>query len=225
MSNSFNISVKPEIAAVSAAIAANLVHILSNASALATIQTTDLPGIATQNTNIKSVVDAIADPQLPDIITAIGANETKIDSNKTVLDLIQAKTDLLPLAIRGKFYQTGLSMASSDNALVTDISGHGKVYMLCLQILDSGDEISLTLNIDGDGWVPLTHTGDTDNHPLVFFTSSGASGIRTLRLLAETDVRNKMFNLEFESSLKLYIRRSSGTAANVKASIYYFLDT
>ncbi len=93
MSNSFNISVKPEIAA-------NLVQILSNASALATIQVTDLPAIvneinanqvfieaiidtqlpniATQNTNIKSAVDAIADPQLTDIATAIGDNSTAI---------------------------------------------------------------------------------------------------------------------------------------------------
>ncbi len=80
MSNSFNLSVKPEIAAVAADIAAAIITIRNNSSGFATGITTVLGNIATQNTDIKSVVDAIADPQLPAILTAIGDNETKIDS-------------------------------------------------------------------------------------------------------------------------------------------------
>ncbi len=83
MSNSFDINVKPEISEVAADIAANLVQILSNASALATIQITDLPAIDALIDIIDTNIDAIIDPKLPDILTAVGDNAAKIDLIQT----------------------------------------------------------------------------------------------------------------------------------------------
>ncbi len=99
MSNSFNISDKPEIAA-------NLVQILSNSSALATIQITDLPAIVNEINANQVFIEAIIDTHLPGIITEIDANETKIDlirgtdvvniqtnidANETKIDAIQTE--------------------------------------------------------------------------------------------------------------------------------------
>lgn len=89
MANSFNISVKPEIAAVSA-----LVTTVDGVVDL--IRSDDVPAIKS-NTNAnetkidanKTVLDLIHGTDVVNIQTNIDSNETKIDDNKTSIDAIQ----------------------------------------------------------------------------------------------------------------------------------------
>lgn len=95
MSNSFNISVKPEIAAVKADTAdirsdvtaihdTNLPAVKSDTGDIRTdvtaIHDTDLPAAVTKIDANKSVVDLIRGTDVPNIQTNIDANETKIDA-------------------------------------------------------------------------------------------------------------------------------------------------
>ncbi|MQY78376.1 MAG: hypothetical protein GH151_04155 [Bacteroidetes bacterium] len=80
MANSFNISDAPDIAA-------NLVQILSNASALGTIQVTDLPAIVNEINANQVFIEAIIDTHLPGIITEIEANKTEIDKLVAALSM------------------------------------------------------------------------------------------------------------------------------------------
>ena len=178
MSNSFNISVKPEIAA-------NLVQILSNASALATIQVTDLPAIvneinanqvfieaiidtqlpniATQNTNIKSAVDAIADPQLTDIATAIGDNSTAIGIIGGNVDSILALKRFQDYTPKSEYSNIVNNITPGSASVVVTIDGTIRIsntmahtlesalspgILPCLHYFDSSINVTITLTGD-----------------------------------------------------------------------------
>lgn len=216
MSNSFNISDKPEIAA-------NLVQILSNASALATIQITTLPDISTQNTDIKSVVDAIADPQLPDILTAVGANETKIDENKAVIDAILEDTAALPQNVRGKWYTSSYIGADSDFQTVINITGQGKLLTLAIIVLIDSDTVEVRLTVNGDVWNVVSHTGDTIWQSVyIISTTNPEMMYKQATVVPLTEMR--LFGLEFSDSLLIEARRSAGVSSNVKCKVQYLLD-
>ena len=138
MSNAFDISDKPEILA-------NLVQILSNASALATIQTTGLPDLKTQNINIKAVVDAIANPQLPNIAAqntnikavvdaiqpdqflSVSVSDTVIvsaDIERTVVGVDYTKVKEIIVALPGE-YRISFDLKSSD----AGNAAYGRIYV------------------------------------------------------------------------------------------------
>ncbi len=197
MSNSFNIDVKPEIAA-------NLVKILSNASALGTIQITTLPDIATQNTDIKSAVDAIANPQLPEILTAVGSNETKIDANKDVLDLIHASE----YSITGS--GTLAAVPQTTWTEILSITGSGKFNYISAYIATGN--INIRITIDGvicDRYIDAALQGNsayiavaefqiiqqiTGTHPPRYTNATAANGISMVN-----------YSLKFKTSLLIEV--------------------
>ncbi len=117
MSNSFNISVKPDIAALEAKvdIIDTEVGLIKTDSAAILIDTAEMqPKLPTSYIMGSSNVDSY-DAQIEQVVaitydieertsnlpddpasnTEVNANETKIDSNKVVVDAIQAKTDII----------------------------------------------------------------------------------------------------------------------------------
>ncbi|MBA7525358.1 hypothetical protein ES705_17509 [subsurface metagenome] len=214
MSNSFNISDAPDIAA-------NLVQILSNASALATIQTTDLPGIVDEINLNQVFIEAIIDSQLPDILTAVGNNATAIGVIDGIVDAIKLKTDATPQNVRGTFTRAYLSTTSATPVPVVDITGHGKLHMVSFKCDDVSDTIRIYLNIDGVA-SSIDYTGDADPHLVIPHLLCAT--LINFQPISETDVRNKLFNLEFSTSLLINISRHAGTADNVRGEVYYSLD-
>lgn len=96
MANSFNISVKPEIAAA-------VVKIDANKAVLDAIRATDLPGLDTKIDYVGNIIVDLHDTDLPGAVTKIDNNKTviddlhdtdlpgavtKIDDNKAVIDLL-----------------------------------------------------------------------------------------------------------------------------------------
>jgi len=130
MSNSFNISVAPEIAAVSALILV-----------------------------VDTVVDNIRATDVPNIQTNIDANETKIDANKTVVDAIQAKTDLIPQDFRGTLKSYGITTVSTSFVDVANITGKsGKILFVHLSGHSTG-EAQIRMTIDGTVWAVYSLAG------------------------------------------------------------------
>lgn len=212
MSNSFNIDVKPEISA-------NLVQILSNASALATIQITDLPKIVDEIDANQVFIEAIIDTQLPNIATQNTNIKSVVDANKTAVDAILEDTAALPQNVRGKFKEAFLSTESGTAVDVLNVTGQGKLCMLSARCYDSADTLQVRLVIDGlDDWE--THTGDVLDMSIILKPYSAYA----IQLIPESDVRNKIINLEFDTSLHITIHRSAGSAGNVSCSVYYTLD-
>jgi len=93
MSNSFNISVKPEIAAAVVKIDANKTVIDENKVILVDIEGTDLPAAVTKIDDNKTEIDAIRSTDVPNIQTNIDANETKIDANTNTLQAVHTSVE------------------------------------------------------------------------------------------------------------------------------------
>ncbi len=83
MSNNFNTSVAPEIAALDTKI--DTIDAVVDA-----IRATDVVNLTSALTAVQSDLDGIRDADLPTIIADIYYNETKIFANKTILDNIYA---------------------------------------------------------------------------------------------------------------------------------------
>jgi len=125
MSNTFSISVKPEVAAVKAVVDANNVILADvhdtdlpaaktvideNKVILADLHDTDIPDLNTKITTLDTVADNIRNIDVPNIQANIDANGTiladihdtdlpaavtKIDDNKAVLDILEARIMLV----------------------------------------------------------------------------------------------------------------------------------
>ncbi|MBA7483578.1 hypothetical protein ES707_19093 [subsurface metagenome] len=133
MSNSFNISVKPEIAAVSA-------KIDTVDAVVDLIRGTDVPAIKTNiDANetkiiaIDAVVDLIRGTDVPAIQTNIDANETKIDA--------------LPSHIRGALTTAGISINSATYIDLISVTGSGRLYHIRVNTTGQ-DDVTFKFTID-----------------------------------------------------------------------------
>ncbi|MQY77773.1 MAG: hypothetical protein GH151_01040 [Bacteroidetes bacterium] len=136
MSNSFNISDAPDIAA-------NLVQILSNASALATIQITDLPGIADEINENQVFIEAIIDTHLPGVITEIDENETKIDT-------IGGNVDSILALKRFSDYTPHIAHIDASGTLLNIASGKGFLTgIICVPLESAAGSVEVVVTIDG----------------------------------------------------------------------------
>lgn len=223
MANNFNISVKPEIAAAVVKIDNNKTVIDENKVILADLHDTDLPAIDTKLTTLDTVADNIRNIDVPNIQTNIDANETKIDTIDGIVDAIKLKTDATPQNVRGKLYGVFLTTAESAFQDVVNISGHGKLNKLVIAVYDAGDTIELKVTFDGTAADNVAHTGDVIQQIISINIVSG-TGI-ALAKLPTTGADVNLFNIEFESSLLIQIRRSAGAAGNVIGYVNYTLDT
>ena len=225
MSNSFNIDVKPEIAEIAADIAAAIVTVNANSSGLATSIISDLVDINT------AIVDSQA-AVLESITTNLALTDAKINVNLAAIDIIDGivdaiklKTDATPQNVRGNFNKSNLSTANAALQDVVNITGHGKLYLIGINCASADDTIEIKVTIDGDAFLVASHTGDTTTQIIIPDVLSPSAASAELYILSFPSTEPRLFNIEFDTSLLIQIRRSAGTAGNVNCKVYYSLDS
>lgn len=247
MSNSFNISSAVEIAALDAKVV--LVDAVVDA-----IRATDIPALDAKLVIVDTVVDAIhltdvfdiqtninvneskidtlntnvgsiISTYLPGIITEVDANETKIDTIDGIVDAIKTKTDAMPQNVRGKWYTAQLSTQSGTFVELLNVSGHGRLDLLTVKCVNAGDTLEYIVTLDGVPFDTMSH-GTVDTNFNASPTCVHASGV-TKKIVDYLDAGDNdyRFNLEFESSLVITLRRSAGANDDVCAKVYYTLDS
>lgn len=195
MANSFNIPATLEIAAVKTVVDANKVILLD-------VQGTKITGI----------------------ISEINDNEAKIDTTISEIALVKAKTNLIPQNVRGTWDMVQLSTTSDTLVDLLNVSGHGKLIQLVISVDNTADTIEFIVTLDGTAFDAISHTGDVTNQHIVPSCVNANMSNRRLFKIANTGLEGWQFNIEFESSLLIQIRRSAGTADSVSAKCYYTLD-
>lgn len=140
MSNTFNISVKPEIAALEAKV--DIIDTEVDA-----IRATDLPDIETLIDTVDTVVDLIRSADVPGLTSEIDDNEAKIDIIDTNVDtLISRETiDLSAMTI-----QTGYNLIAGAGVQdVIDVNGAGYLIGTQLSPQNPVEKFSLLVTLDG----------------------------------------------------------------------------
>lgn len=214
MSNSFSISVKPEIAALKA----DTADIRTDVTA---IHDTALPAVKTETGYILTGVTSIHDVLLPAI-------DGKLDTN---LAAIIAKT------IRGDVTFAYLDTTNfTDYQTIVDIAGSGKLISLQGMCINAGDTFSLELIIDGlqfykDITTDLTWTGSALGHSIEIYPYFNTSDINAQyhnalilnKLL--TDTIDGLINIEFNTSLSVKIKKTVlGEAGYIHGKVIYQLN-
>lgn len=179
MPNSFNISVKPEIAAVKTVVDANKVILLDvqgtkitsiltaiglNKTELDGIRGADLTSILTAIGLNKTELDGIRDADLTSILTEIDANETKIDANKTAIDLIKVISDAL--SSTPKTANAGITLATFSTVIEVASGSGFLVSINAVSRLTAATTCNIKITIDGTplGDVILASQTGTDRH-------------------------------------------------------------
>ncbi len=225
MGNSFNISVKPEIAAAVVKIdAIDAVVDLIRGTDVVNIQA-NIDDNETLITTIDSVVDNIRNIDVPNIQANIDDNETKIDTIDTVVDAIKLKTDATPQNVRGTNQGAILQHVNSEFQTVVDVSGHGILYGISVRLDESADTIEIKITLDGTPLNIATHTGDQGYNSIGLFPTCSVADNINFVVLPQADIFNKLVHLEFESSLLVESRRSAGAGGAVRCGVNYSLDT
>lgn len=132
--------------------------------------------------------------------------------------------NLFPHSVRGT-YHTGYAYSDQSTFVdVVNILGHGLLHRCAFTLEDVGSQIELRFYLDGKLLSEFQFSGSLDPQVLypvihgmladnIQFQSKNAEG---------SDVN--LINLEFDTSLRVQMRRAAGTVANVFASIIYILD-
>ena len=217
MSNSFNISVKPDIAAVKAVVDA--------------VRATDVPNIQTNidanETKIdanKTIVDLIRFTDFPYTNSLIAANESKIDTIDGIADAIKLKTDLIPQNVRGSWAYAQLTTSSGTLVDLLNITGQGILHSLMIKLQDVADTLEIVVTPDSNPFAAKTLTGTIADNWV--FPAPYTANVDS-KILASAEFptnRFAIFNLSFDTSLLIQLRRSAGTANTVSAKVYYTVD-
>ncbi|MBA7609462.1 hypothetical protein ES703_16653 [subsurface metagenome] len=236
MSNTFNISVKPEIAAAVAKIDAIKADTGPIRLDVTDIHDSYLPAVITDTGAIRNDMNDVHDTMLPDVIantnalrndvTDIHDTEIPFIKTKTISILnranaIKAKTDLFPQNVRGRFLKTLFSTSESAFQTALEVTGHGHIYFMNVRCAHGDDTLEFRLTIDGLVFELLEHTGDNN-----FISLTPYQELSTLYLQkgdASADDRYK-FDLSFDRTLLLELRRSAGTTGTVAVGIVYAVD-
>lgn len=209
MSNSFNISVIPEIAAVDAKI--DIIDTIVD-----DIRDVDLPAHDTKLTTVDTVVDNIRNIDVPNIQTNIDANETKIDIIDGIADAIKLQTDKIPQKIRGHYSYYYISTASTSLITVASVTGQGRLSYLGGYIGDDATTAEIVLTLDGILFNAFSHlsTGPAEIFYVGYSPYSGASP----SLWLTTNITPIL--LDFDTSCLIQGRRSTGTGDIVFCSTF-----
>lgn len=227
MANSFNISVKPEIAAA-------VVKIDAIDTVVDAIRATDVPGI---NTNINAnetkidtmdtIVDAIKaiDDVLLSRVTDNVATEAKQDTIDGIVDAIKIKTDATPQNVRGDFSAANIGSASTDWIDLLNITGSGKLIKLNMSSQHADTTFYVQMTIDGVISTVLSKLGDTADYIIIPRCYSHSDKIELMFVtLIGADVN--LFNTEFSTSLLIQVKSGAeGGTGYIYSLVYYSLDT
>ncbi len=214
MSNSFNISVKPEIAAAVAKIDA--IDAVVDA-----IRGTDVVNLASLIANNAVAIEVIHANDIPGTNAKVELNLAAIDIIDGIADAIKLKTDLIPQNVRGKHYLAFLTHNTTSLADVVNITGsHGKLYQLMLKNVPDVTSSRIIVTLDGTACQNYDcTTEDTllSIHPRLH----AASGNQMF--LTQDSVTLVDWNMEFENSLRIQVKINVGTGS-VQCAALYTLD-
>lgn len=241
MSNSFNISVKPEIAAAVVKIDAikndtgpirndvtaihdtNLPAVKTDTGAIrndvTAIHDTNLPAVKTDTGAIRNDVTDIHDTNLPALYTKVLHVDNSIDTIDGIVDSIKTVTDVIPLKLRGNFSLYALNTTQGTLQTVCNISGRGKLIYLVIFCGDGGDTIECQFTIDTLPSNLFTHTGDTTKQRVIFSDSVNVATSFSATLIPFNTSDINLLNVEFDTSLLVQIRRSVGSTASVSCKV------
>lgn len=136
---------------------------------------------------------------------------------------IKAKTDLTPQNVRGAIYQEYLFTENSALTDVVNVTGQGRLLMLtCLLLVDT-DEIEIMVIVDDVTFVTFFHTGDVIQQYILPYLDILYTSPSLFSIVAPLTAAN-IFNIEFDTSLVIKCRRSTGTGDVVKCAAVYQLD-
>lgn len=210
MSNSFNISVAPEVAAVQAVVDANSVIITD-------IHDTDLPDVHTDIATIDTEVDAIRAIDLPNQMTQSVANAALIAIVDGVADDIKLKTDALPQNVRSKWLAAMLTTGEDTWQTVVDVTGAGILYGIN-ETHTGGETGELRLTLDSVVWTVLN---SVDSMQFVMPSFGNVSGNL---LLPAANPPVELFRFEFWENMKVEIREEPGKSGAYNCKVHYSID-
>ncbi len=218
MSNSFNISVAPEIAALKA----DTADIRTDVTA---IHDTDLPAVETKIDIIDTTVDALRAVDVPILSGKLDTIDTEIGVIDGIADAIKLKTDLIPQKVRGNFsiYRHGMGADTFED--VCSITGQGKLYSLICWVENAGDGVEILITIDGVLSNIIQHTGDLIKQHIFCTEEDAASDKFEISKLPFSATQPHLLNLEFDTSLHIQVRRYVGSTTWVAAKAIIFEDT
>ena len=218
MSNAFDISVKPEIAAAVVKIDAinDLITDVTNVN-LATA----LTGIA----GIAGDVTAIHGTDLPAVKTDTENILTNVATVDTVVDAIKLKTDATPQKVRGILSMHVLTTISAEWEEVCNVDGQGIFNWAIFRCVDAGDTIEIRLTIDGKIGTPIDHTGDAIYQHLWLADAANNNTEFHFSKRPYTDSELSSQLIEFATNITFEIRRTGGFINDVFGKICISLDT
>jgi len=215
MANTFDISVKSDIAAVSAIVQANQTEI-------AAIRGADLATLVGEINANELLLDSILDPTLVNLASAVANNAVSIGVIDGIADAIKLKTDIIPQKVRGSLKYAFATTTSAELIELLNVTGQGSLFHLGIFCTNGGDTIELKLTVDGTAWDVTTHTGDTVRQ-MVFPYPLSFNG-RLLIKSVSPDVYGSVISIDFDTSLLVEFRRSAGAVSTVNCSCFYILD-
>ncbi|MBA7700158.1 hypothetical protein ES703_108867 [subsurface metagenome] len=195
MSNSFNISVKPEIAALEAKI-----DIIDTEVGL--IHTSDLPDIAAQ------------------IVTV----DTEIGVIDGIVDAIKIKTDATPQNVRGHFTRYFAQEPSENFSDVCNITGHGILNWIILKPTVSTDTLEMRITIDGIVSQPIDITDAAVFHIVKFADQSLLTTDFHFKFVDALSAEAENQHIEFDTSFRVEHRISAGSAGHSQVNVCLSLD-
>ena len=196
MSNSFNISVAAEIAALDAKI--------------------DI---------IDTEVDSIRSADIPGVDTKIDTIDTEVGVIDGIVDAIKTKTDDIPQLVRGHFTLYAARTASGTYVDVCNITGSGNLAFIAVACCDAGDTLDLKITVDSVASAGVTHTGDLVSMNVFFYGGSDGAVTFYFNLIPSSGLAVPTLNINFDTSLLIQIKRSAGAGSDVFAQAGVSLDS
>ena len=141
-----------------------------------------------------------------------------------ILDLIKSKTDVIPSNWRGHSTWAYYSDILPEYYNVVDVTGHGKIHMITVNLEIATDRVFCLLNLDGLSWDGFEIPADTNVYSIIprLIPPMGVPGIQAIN---ETSPRNKIINLEFDTSLLFQLQAIEAVTGHVYCSLVYSLDS
>ena len=196
MSNSFNISVAPEIAALDAKI--------------------DI---------LDTEVDAIRSLNLPAILTLIGTVDTEVGVIDGIVDAIKVKTDALPQVVRGHFTIYHIDTSSGSFVDLCNISGQGHLIYISVYANNALDTVEVKFIIDGIPSLTFSHGGDTVMHRIIYLDADNTANQFAIGGVPYASDGSYLLSTDFDTSLVVQIRRSAGAAVSVIGKVAVCVDS
>ena len=196
MSNSFNISVAPEIAALDAKI--------------------DI---------IDTEIDAIRSLNLPAILTLIGTVDTEVGVIDGIVDAIKTKTDALPQVIRGHFTIYHLTTTSGAFVELCNITGQGHLVYITAFCNHVNDTFEIQITIDGYLSQTFSHGGDLILQRIFYEDNDNTVDRFAINGAAPTIDGAFLLSSDFDTSLLIEIRRSAGAAIGITGKAAVCVDS